>query len=204
VEKFPSEALPGALSLTLDMKLLWKFSLIFILVFGTGMALAGLFASRFLQENAKDQVVQQARLMMQSAVAMRGYTNKQIKPLLHTPETRRTTFHPETVPAFAATEIFSGFHDKYPDFFYKEATLNPTNLRDRALDWEADIINTFRNNQSQSELMGERETANGKALYLARPISAPPGCLECHGVPKAAPLSMVRTKQAFGQLMLYL
>ena len=33
----------------------------------------------------------------------------------------------------------------HPDYTYKEAALNPTNPADRALDWEADFINNFRN-----------------------------------------------------------
>lgn len=174
------------------MKLLPKFTLIFALVFGAGMAVAGVFAWRFLQNNARDQVLGQARLMMQSALAMRAYTNRNIKPLLDTPEVRRRDFHPETVPSFAATENFNTLRAQYPDYFYKEATLNPTNLRDRAVDWEADVINTFRNNPAEKEVIGERDTPNGKSLFLARPLSAPPACLECHSVPSAAPPSMLR------------
>src|SRR3984893_12891536 len=45
-------------------------------------------------------------------------------------------FHPQSVPAFAATEIFGYLREKFPDYFYKEATLKPTNPRDRATDWE--------------------------------------------------------------------
>ena len=174
------------------MKLLPKFTLIFALVFGAGMAVAGVFAWRFLEDNARDQVLGQARLMMQAALAMRAYTNRNIKPLLDTPEVRRREFHPETVPSFAATENFNSLRKQYPDYFYKEATLNPTNLRDRAVDWEADVINTFRNNPSEKEVVGERDTPGGKSLFLARPLSAPPACLECHSVPSAAPPSMIR------------
>src|SRR5215813_12534586 len=31
-------------------------------------------------------------------------------------------FHPQSVPAFAATEIFGYLREKFPDYFYKEAT----------------------------------------------------------------------------------
>jgi len=174
------------------MKLLPRFTLIFTVVFGVGMAVAGLFAWRFLQDDARNQVLGQARLIMQSALAMRTYTNRNIKPLLDTPEMRRRRFFPETVPAFAATENFNTLRKQYPDYFYKEATLNPTNLRDRAVDWEADVINTLRNDRGRTELIGERDTPEGKSLFLARPIAAPPACLECHSVPSAAPPSMIR------------
>src|SRR5262249_21667344 len=97
------------------------------------------------------------------------------------------------VPAFAATENFLHLQKSYPDYAYKEATLNPTNLRDRAVDWEADIINNFRNKASgPKELVGERDTPMGRSLYLARPIKANPPCLECHSTPDAAPPALVR------------
>lgn len=31
----------------------------------------------------------------------------------------------------------------YPDYSYREATLKPTNLMDRANDWETDIISAI-------------------------------------------------------------
>jgi protein-histidine pros-kinase len=96
------------------------------------------------------------------------------------------------VPAYAATEQFNDLRKKYPDYSYKEATLNPTNPRDRATDWEADVVNQFRNGQAKTELVGERETPNGKSLYLARPIQiTDPACLACHNTVAEAPKTMV-------------
>jgi hypothetical protein len=63
------------------MRLLIKFNLILILVFGSGVVLAGNRARDFLQNTAHDQVPQQARLMIGSASAMRTYTAKQVGPL---------------------------------------------------------------------------------------------------------------------------
>lgn len=174
------------------MKLLVKFTLIFALVFGIGLAVAGYVAHRFLEENARAQVIQQARLMMETAGSARNYTNQQIKPLLESQQAHVRTFLPETVPAFAATESFNYLRVKYPDYSYKEATLNPTNLRDRAVDWEADIINTFRNQPQNHELIAERQTPTGKSLLLARPIAAAAPCLECHDTPANAPAALIR------------
>ena len=68
-----------------------------------------------------------------------------------------------------------------------EATLNPTNLRDRATDWEGDMMQQFRNDPQTREIIGERDTPMGRSLYLARPITAEAKCLVCHSVPAAAP-----------------
>jgi HAMP domain-containing protein len=71
--------------------------------------------------------------------------------------------------------------------------LNPTNPRNRAVEWESDVVNAFRNRAELKELTGERSTPTGPALYVARPIQvANPACLACHSVPDAAPASMLK------------
>jgi protein-histidine pros-kinase len=74
---------------------------------------------------------------------------------------------------------------------YREAALNPTNLQDRASDWEADIINNFRAHPDKKEIAVERMTATGPALELARPLVNKPACMECHDTAADAPKSMV-------------
>jgi len=175
------------------MKLLTKFNLILTCVFGAGLAIAGLISHYFLENTAREEVQRQARLMMEAMLSARTYTAKQIVPLLESQQEHQRSFLAQTVPAFAATENFNYLRARYPDYEYKEATLNPTNLRDRAGDWEADIINTFRNHPGQkNELVGERDTPTGRSLFLARPIHADPPCLQCHSTPRAAPAAMIR------------
>jgi hypothetical protein len=80
----------------------------------------------------------------------------------------------QPILAAAAFQVASGpsTHSRAAAIEYKEAALNPTNPRDRAVDWEADIINTFRNHPGAAkELVGERDTPTGRSLYLARPIA---------------------------------
>jgi HAMP domain-containing protein len=173
------------------MSLLVKFNLILILCFGIALVPAHLITRDLLQKNARTQVVQHARLMMQTALATRGYTNKQIKPLLAARLAEE--FLPQTVPAYSATEIFNTLRETYPEYTYKEATLNPTNPRDRTVDWEADVVNAFRSDAKLPEIIGERDASLGRALYLARPITiTDPGCLSCHTTPEMTPASVVK------------
>lgn len=131
--------------------------------------------------------------MMETTLATRTYTSEQIQPLLVKQQRRESKFLPQTVPAFSAIEVFSYLHQRNPDYAYKEATLNPTNLRDRAADWEADVVNTFRNNKDQKDLIGERDTPTGRSLFYAQPLRViNRACLECHSTPATAPVSMVR------------
>ncbi|MEO8189567.1 MAG: DUF3365 domain-containing protein [Acidobacteriota bacterium] len=173
------------------MSLLVKFNLILILCVAIALVPAHLITKGLLQKNARSQVVQHARLMMQTALATRGYTNKQIKPLLAGRLSEE--FLPQTIPAYSATEIFNTIRETHPEYMYKEATLNPTNPRDRTVDWEADVVNAFRADTKLPEIIGERDAPLGRALYLARPITiTDPGCLSCHTSPEMTPASVVR------------
>jgi protein-histidine pros-kinase len=173
------------------MKLMWKFNLVLLALFVVGFALTGVISYNVLQANAREEILDNARVMMEAALSSRSYTNTQVKPLLETQ--LRYTFLPQTVPAYAATEQFNDLRKKYPDYSYKEATLNPTNPRDRATDWEADVVNQFRNGFVKTgEVIGERDSAGVKTLYLARPIKiTDPACLSCHTTAAEAPKTMV-------------
>ena len=173
------------------MKLMWKFNIVLLALFAVGFILTGAISYSVLQSNAREEILDNARVMMESALSSRSYTNSQITPLLETQ--LRYTFLPQSVPAYAATEQFNDLRKKYPDYSYKEATLNPTNPRDRATDWEADVVNQFRNGTAKgSELVGERDTAAGPALYLARPIQIKDAaCLACHNTVAEAPKTMI-------------
>jgi HAMP domain-containing protein len=175
------------------MKLLVKFNLIFVTLFGAGSILIGYIAYQFLMENARAEVVQQAQLMIESARANRQYTADEVAPLLEKLPSHQTRFLPQTIPFYAATVTFDDLRKKYPEYTYKEAALNPTNLRDRAVDWEADLINYFRNHTNAQEVIGERETPTGRTLYIAHPIAADASCLKCHSEAKAAPKAILAT-----------
>ena len=168
------------------MRLLFKINIVMVIVFLIGLAAAYTVADRLLQQNARAEIKDNARIMMESALAVRTYTSKQINPLLRTQ--MRYQFLPQSVAAYSATEYFNNLREKYPDYSYKEATLNPTNPRDRAVDWEVDVVNYFRQDSDAKEVFGERDTATGKTLYLARPLRiSDAACLECHSSVDAAP-----------------
>ncbi|HUO29059.1 MAG TPA: DUF3365 domain-containing protein [Bryobacteraceae bacterium] len=173
------------------MKLAMKFNACFVVILGllfVGIYLAG---RNYLVAKARDQVSQQARVMMETTASVRRYTSDYIRPILDKYQQHTAEFYPESVPAFSAARMFNFLRQVYPDYTYREATLNPTNPADRAADWEADVIQMFRRSPGPHEAMGEHDSPNGRVLYLARPIKVVDSCLECHSTPARAPAAMV-------------
>lgn len=173
------------------MGLRLKFNLVLVVVFLAGFAAAGFISRQLLLENAREEVVRDARLMMEAAISVRTYTVEQVRP--HLIKQLDEVFLPQTVPAFAATEAIGHLRKKYKEYSYKEATLNPTNPRNRTLDWEADLVNQFRGNPEVKEIVSERASSTGRSLFIAHPIQVGnPACLQCHSTPSAAPPSMLK------------
>lgn len=172
------------------MGLRTKFNLVMLAALLVGLGLAAAFSYRVVREEARSEVLQQAGLIIEEASAVRGYTDKEVGPLLAAQSTVR--FLPQTIPFFAAQSVFRALPSAYRNFAYKEAALNPTNPADRAADWQAEIINTFEKNPKLTELVTQRETPAGPTLDLARPITVDnKGCLGCHSTPQVAPASML-------------
>lgn len=171
------------------MNLLIRLNVVFVIAFAVVGWIAHEVCGSLQQADARREVLATAGLMLDSALASRAYTADEIDPLLvgH----MQDGFPPQSIPFYAATQTFAALRKLHPDFTYKEATLNPTNPRDRATDWEADIIDRFRNQPSSQQLAGDRATPMGQSLYLARPIRARPECLACHGLPSTAPAALV-------------
>ena len=167
------------------MSLRLKFNLSLLAVMVLGLALSSFQLNRVLEKNARDEVLHEAGLLMESALAIRAYTVDHVRPRLS--KLPDEEFMPQTVPAFAATETLTTLRKKYPEYAYKEATLNPTNPRDLAEEWEAKIVAAFRADPATQEVNGVRGTRTGQSLYVARPIQIKnPACLACHSEPKPA------------------
>src|SRR4051794_37367465 len=175
-----------------EMGLRTKFNLVILAAFAVGFLVAAAVLYRVVNENARDQVLQSARVMITGANAIRTYTSSDLAPLLPTEHAGK--FVPERVPAFAAQKTFKQLQNAFPGYAYREAALNPTNLVDRAYDWEADIIHAFRDDPARQEILSERDTPTGQLLHLARPIKVgTEACLTCHSTPEKAPPSLTLT-----------
>ncbi|MEM7770613.1 MAG: DUF3365 domain-containing protein [Cyanobacteria bacterium P01_A01_bin.37] len=174
------------------LKLAQKFTILLLTVFLIGILASGAALAAILEYNAQNTVAAKALMLIETMNSIRSYTNDQVKPELS--DRLDVEFLPETIPAYSAREVFEHLRTtpEYNAFFYKEATLNPTNLRDKADNFEAEVVENFRQSSSTKEQRGFRSTPSGELFYIARPIQiTEPSCLECHSTVEAAPPSMI-------------
>lgn len=178
------------------MKIGTKVNLILLIVFISGILISGIALSNVLQTKAQNEVSSKALILMQIANSVRTYTNDRVQPLLLPKVDTQDQFIPESIPSFAAREVFEILrkNKEYGNFSYKDATLNPTNLRDKTDEFEAEIVEGFRQNANLKDLSGFRTMSGEKLFYSARPFSIQDkSCLRCHTTPEQAPKSQIVT-----------
>jgi protein-histidine pros-kinase len=133
-----------------------KLNVVLLCVFVLGLALFYFLSEPFLVKAAEEEVLTRARIMMEGAAGIRKYTAEEVAPLL-TPHMRKQ-FYPQTVAAYAAMKNFTVLREGFPDYLYREVSLNPTNPKSRALEWEADLIHEFNAFPNKRDLVTHRDT----------------------------------------------
>jgi Protein of unknown function (DUF3365) len=143
-----------------------------------------------LRYRALETATKTARLMLTTALAIRGFINDRVQVDL--PQFTAEKFHQATVPSFAAQTVYRQVQTSFLAYSYREPALNPTNPSDRATPFEVELINRFRADPDLPELRGIRDTEDGSVFYLAKPIKiTQESCLLCHSTPERAPPSMI-------------
>lgn len=123
------------------------------LSFAAAALIAGYLSYQLEIRQAQAEVNAKAKVLIDAATAVRGYTSAHITPLLEA--SNDPHFLPQQVPAFAAQTTMLNLKERYPQFQYREVSANPTNTNDRANDWEAGVLRQLRADRSLQELVGE-------------------------------------------------
>src|SRR5207248_10238600 len=135
-----------------------------------------------------------ADMLLKAMNSVRDYTSKNVNTHLKPLQKQTPTFIKETVPGFSAREVFEYFRSNagFNDFLYKEACPNPSNMRDKADEFEERLVEEFANNPELKSKSGFREVGGRQLFFTASPmIVKSQSCLECHTTPETAPKTML-------------
>jgi methyl-accepting chemotaxis protein len=179
-----------------NFKLATRFTLLLSLVFIGTTIISGITLSNALEHRAEQEINDRGKIVLQMVNSVRDYTENNISPLLAPGLETQEKFIPETVPTFSAKKVFDYLsqHPEYKNFIYKDATINPTSRRDKADEFEAAIIERFRQEPEKDNLSGFRTLYGDKLFYSARPFAiTQQSCLRCHSTPEKAPKSLITT-----------
>lgn len=183
------------------MKLRGKFNSMLVAVFVGGLGFSGFLSYQQLNDNARAEVLSNARILMETILSARNWAVNEVGPNLRASEEGEEILM-QGMPSYAADKVMEAVQKRYPDFSYREVALNPTNPKHRATDWESQMIRAFRSDATKTEEWGIRQSPKGPVLYLAHPIEIKQaGCLACHTSPEKSPPQLVEkygTENGYG------
>jgi len=177
-----------------NVKIRVKFNIFLMLIFIIGISLSGTALSAVLQYRAKEELTSKAMILFATVNSVRNYTQQRVNPLLLPKLETESAFIPEAIPTFSVREVFENIRsdEEYKNFFYKDAALNPTNLRDKADEFETQLVEEFRSHPQNKQRFDFRNLSEGKVFYVARPfVVQEQKCLQCHSTPAIAPKSLL-------------
>jgi methyl-accepting chemotaxis protein len=178
------------------LKISSQFTLLLSIIFITGIIIGGFALSKALENKAQEEMSYRGQMAIQLVNAVKSYTTNDIAPLLAEIAHPERRFIPETVPSLSAKRVVNKFKQNWnnKDFIYKDATLNPTNLDDKANLFEAKLTERFTSDRTLKSLSGLRSETGEKLFYIAQPLVVNgSSCLKCHSSPKVAPKSHTQT-----------
>jgi methyl-accepting chemotaxis protein len=177
-----------------NLNLAKKLTVLLLLIFIEGIALSGIALAGVLNYKTQDEISSSAWLLLQTINSVRSYTTTEIVPQLQS-RLDNNEFIQQAIPAYSSRKVLEGLqknNDRFKDFLYKEAMLNPTNIRDKADAFEATIVKEFQKDKSLKTVSGFRSVLGKNFFYIAFPLSiTEASCLQCHSTPDAAPKTMI-------------
>ena len=172
------------------MNLLVRINLVLALAFTLAALAVGWACSAMLQENAKQETLREAGLMMDSALSMRAYTSAEIVPLLNAQMQKE--FLPQSVPSYAATQNFLHLHETAPGVRLQGGDPQPHQPAGSGHGLGVGPDTAVPQRRAPRARSSASATRPPAARCTSRARSARRRkCLVCHSVPAAAPATLI-------------
>jgi methyl-accepting chemotaxis protein len=177
-----------------NIKLVKKLTILLLAIFIGGMTFSSIALAHILNYKAQEEISSQGWLLFRTINSVRSYTNDEVNPEFEK-FLGNDEFLAQSIPSYSSRRVFEKLqadNEDYKDFLYKEAMLNPTNLKDKADSFETGLIEQFRQSQNLQELSGFRLFQGTRLFYIAHPLAITESrCLRCHSTPDIAPKKMI-------------
>ncbi len=167
--------------------------LILIAILSLLATIAIAYASyQFSLRNAVDEAKSKGQIVFDYLDASRTYFQKHMRPKVFE-ILPRGHFIPELISSFTLTRgVSDEFHKKNPDYIFKQATIDPLHLANKADQDDLKIIDTFKKSPNKKFDEGRIKRKGQEYYYFAQPIKIDSGkCLRCHGDPAKAPKEQI-------------
>lgn len=144
----------------------------------------------YLKDIVTADIYRETEIFIATADATRTYVKEVLRPKVVELIPADSFFPHAMSTTFVGREIMDRLRDKFPEFNYKRAAINPMNPINTADDFELSMLEWFEKHRDQREWHGLIRKNNRSYYTRLRSIYAEPECLKCHGKPQDAPMAM--------------
>ncbi len=146
----------------------------------------------FSKKAAISEAKSKSQLLLNYVHSTRKYLKNVQRPLVKE-LIEKDRFYPELMSGFVvARGTFDIFKKDLPNYRFKQATLDPLHMENKADEDEIVLINEFRVSPTINQKEGTITKSGEQLYYIAQPIRIEDKkCLICHGDPGDAPKDQV-------------
>ncbi|MEN8189258.1 MAG: DUF3365 domain-containing protein [Thermodesulfobacteriota bacterium] len=166
----------------------------FMIIIGVMSLLVMLFFAyisySFSVKNAMDEARVRGSLVFNMFDVTRANFIKNQRPLV-TELVEEDRFYPQIMSGFVVTRsIAEIFKKRFPDYSYRQASLDPLYPPNKADEQERQLIAEFVKDKAKSK-EGVMDKGSEAFYFFAKPIVVKEKCLRCHSSPDEAPKDQV-------------
>ena len=179
-----------------DWNLSKRLTTLMLTIFLGGIIVSSVVFYSIVLNTVENEMNTRANLLISTMDAVRKYNQDRVTPLLQKQAPEQLLS--ETIPSYAVRQVFdiftTSYKSHYGEYTYKDAMINPTNIKDKATEEEIKIIDQL----TQQDQLVEKNISQGfllingqKNFYAARPIKITQvSCLSCHSSLEKSPQSL--------------
>jgi GAF domain-containing protein/HAMP domain-containing protein len=144
----------------------------------------------YFHNQVERRAYETALQMVTEVDASQRYVREVLRPIMFELVGDEDFFPEGMSTTFVARNTVERFQEQYPDYYFKFAATNPRNPANLADDTERQIIEHFEADPTLEQWQGIIQRDGQPYLSVATPIRFDASCMQCHGDPAAAPLSL--------------
>ncbi|RTZ97070.1 MAG: hypothetical protein DSY90_08970 [Deltaproteobacteria bacterium] len=151
-----------------------------------------LVAYLYLKAMVTRDVYKETEIFISTADATRTYVKDILRPKM-VDILPRDGFIPHAMStSFIGREVMQRVRERFPEFNYKRASVNPMNPLNQADGFEKKMLKWFQEHPEADEWHGVIKTNDRSYYTRLRAIYAEAECLRCHGDPAVAPIDLIK------------
>ncbi len=148
-------------------------------------------AHLYLKNLAAERIFREAEIFIATADATRTYVKDVLRPEVQSRLPEDAFFPHAMSTSFVGREIMARLRQRFTDFSYKRAAMNPVNPINKADQLEGKMLLWFSEHPGADEWQGMIHKGSQSYYARFRAIYAEAECLRCHGNPADAPAGML-------------